>query len=90
MKFTYLIIGNSYISINLANKFKSLKIDYIKVNNPFDLQQSDPRQVRKLVSVVGERIVYELRGNSCLALENIVDKKSITVSRSFGNMINDK
>ena len=35
-------------------------------------------------------MVYELRGNSCLALENIVDKKSITVSRSFGNMINDK
>ena len=73
------------ISKSWANRLKS-----IGINNPFDLQQSDPRQIRKLVSVVGERMVYELRGNSCLALENIVDKKSITVSRSFGNMINDK
>ena len=73
------------ISKGWANRLKS-----IGINNPFDLQQSDPRQIRKLVSVVGERMVYELRGNSCLALENIVDKKSITVSRSFGNMINDK
>ena len=73
------------ISKGWANRLKS-----IGINNPFQLQQSDPRKVRKLISVVGERIVYELRGNSCLALEEIVNKKSITVSRSFGNMINDK
>ena len=73
------------ISKGWANRLKS-----IGINNPFQLQQSDPRKVRKLTSVVGERIVYELRGNSCLALEEIVNKKSITVSRSFGNMINDK
>ena len=73
------------ISKGWANRLKS-----IGINNPFQLQQSDPRKVRKLISVVGERIVYELRGNSCLALEEIVNKKSITVSRSFGKMINDK
>ena len=33
-------------------------------------------------------MVYELE--EILALENIVDKKSITVSRSLYNMINDK
>ena len=62
----------------------------IGINNPMQLQQANPRQIRTLVSVVGERIVYELRGESCLTLEEVVNKKSITVSRSFGNMINDK
>ncbi len=73
------------ISKGWANRLKS-----IGINNPLQLQQSDPCKVRKLISVVGERIVYELRGNSCLALEEVVNKKSITVSRSFGKMINDK
>ncbi len=73
------------ISKGWANRLKS-----IGINNPLQLQQSDPCKIRKLISVVGERIVYELRGNSCLALEEIVNKKSITVSRSFGNIINDK
>ncbi|MDC0093873.1 Y-family DNA polymerase [Alphaproteobacteria bacterium] len=62
----------------------------IGINNPMQLQQANPRQIRTLMSVVGERIVYELRGESCLTLEEVVNKKSITVSRSFGNMINDK
>ncbi|MDA9973404.1 Y-family DNA polymerase [Alphaproteobacteria bacterium] len=62
----------------------------IGINNPMQLQQANPRQIRILLSVVGERIVYELRGESCLTLEEVVNKKSITVSRSFGNMINDK
>ena len=67
------------ISKGWANRLKS-----IGINNPLQLQQSDPCKIRKLISVVGERIVYELRGNSCLALEEVVNKKSITVSRSFG------
>ena len=62
----------------------------IGINTPLQLQQSDPYQIRKLISVVGERIVYELRGDSCLQLEEVVNKKTITVSRSFGNMIDDK
>ena len=73
------------ISKGWANRLRS-----VGINNPLQLQQTDPRMVRKLVSVVGERIVYELRGNACLALEDVVNKKSITVSRSFGNMVNDK
>ena len=66
------------------------RLKSIGINNPLQLQQADPRQIRKLISVVGERIVYELRGQSCLMLEEVINKKSITVSRSFGNMINDK
>ena len=72
--------------------FKRLgaRLRSIGINTPLQLQQSDPCQIRKLISVVGERIVYELRGNSCLQLEEVVNKKTITVSRSFGNMIDDK
>lgn len=73
------------ISKGWANRLKS-----IGINNPFELQQSDPRQIRNLISVVGERIVYELRGIPCLTLEGITAKQSITVSRSFGNIINNK
>ena len=73
------------ISKGWANRLRS-----VGINNPLQLQQTDPRMVRKLVSVVGERIVYELRGNACLTLGDVVNKKSITVSRSFGNMVNDK
>jgi len=73
------------ISKGWANRLKS-----IGINNPFELQQSDPRQMRNLISVVGERIVYELRGIPCLTLEGITAKQSITVSRSFGNIINNK
>ena len=73
------------VSKGWGNRLRS-----IGINNPRQLQQANPRQIRTLISVVGERIIYELRGQSCLALEEVINKKSITVSRSFGNMINDK
>jgi len=67
-----------------------VRLRSIGINTPLQLQQADPRQIRKLTSVIGERIVYELRGNSCLGLEEVGNKKSITVSRSFGQMIDNK
>ncbi|MDG1882550.1 MAG: Y-family DNA polymerase [Alphaproteobacteria bacterium] len=73
------------VSTGWGNRLRS-----IGINNPRHLQQANPRQIRTLISVVGERIIYELRGQPCLALEEVNNKKSITVSRSFGNMINDK
>ena len=73
------------VSTGWGNRLRS-----IGINDPRQLQQANPRQIRTLISVVGERIIYELRGQPCLALEEVINKKSITVSRSFGNMINDK
>ena len=73
------------VSKGWGNRLRS-----VGINNPRQLQQANPRQIRTLISVVGERIIYELRGQPCLALEEVINKKSITVSRSFGNMINDK
>lgn len=51
----------------------------------WQLHQADPWWIRKHMGVVGERIVYELRGVSCLSLEAVSAKKSITCSRSFGH-----
>ena len=43
--------------------------------------------IRKRFSVVGERIVYELRGVSCIDLESATSKKNIMCSKSFGTLL---
>ncbi len=49
------------------------------------LRDADRRWIRQRLTVVGARIVEELRGVSCLPLEMCPSqKKSITCSRSFG------
>jgi DNA polymerase V len=49
------------------------------------LRDTDRRWVRKRMTVVGARIVEELRGVRCLPIEQCPpQKKSITCSRSFG------
>ncbi len=46
------------------------------------------RQARKLLTVVGARLVEELRGNSCLPLEPIQPRrKNICCSRSFAGEV---
>ncbi|MDQ3743239.1 MAG: Y-family DNA polymerase [Acidobacteriota bacterium] len=49
------------------------------------LRDADRRWVRRRLTVVGARIVEELRGVSCLPLERCPQaRKSVTCSRSFG------
>ena len=49
------------------------------------LRDADRRWIRQRMTVVGARIVEELRGVSCLPLEQCPSqKKSLTCSRSFG------
>ena len=53
-----------------------------------DLKRSDPKAIRQKMTVVGERIVSELNGVSCLPLEILAPpQKGITVSRSFGQTL---
>ena len=66
------------ISKGWANRLKK-----IGINNALQLQRADPNHIKQHISVVGKRIVYELRGISALDLEQVHSKKSITVSRSF-------
>lgn len=53
-----------------------------------ELRDVDVRWARQAMTVIGARIVEELRGNSCLPLESCPQpKKSLTCSRSFGRMV---
>ncbi len=53
-----------------------------------DLKHGEPAWVRKTLGVVGERILHELRGVSCLALEEIpAPKKGIASAKSFGRAV---
>jgi DNA polymerase V len=55
------------------------------ITNARKLRDADRRWIRKRMTVVGARIVEELRGVRCLPLEQCPQqKKSITCSRSFG------
>lgn len=58
------------------------------LENARQLRDADRRWVRRRMTVVGARIVEELRGVSCLPIEQCPPaKKSITCSRSFGVLV---
>jgi len=55
------------------------------------LKYTPPSRGRHLLGVIGERIIYELRGLSCIPLEVVnKPKQAILVSRSFGRPIEHK
>ncbi|MEA2030714.1 MAG: DUF4113 domain-containing protein, partial [candidate division Zixibacteria bacterium] len=58
------------------------------VTNAKQLRDIDDRLIRKQMGIVGLRLVYELRGISCLSLETCpLPRKGIMSSRSFGRKI---
>lgn len=58
------------------------------VRTALELRDLDDRWVRGNMTIAGLRLVYELRGIPCLALEiQPLPKKSITVSRSFAELV---
>lgn len=66
----------------------SAKLHIRKIISAKDLRDADPQWIRRFLHVVGERIVYELRGVVCLPLELAPSsKKGIIVARSFGRNI---
>ena len=65
------------------------KLRLIGIGNALQLRNASPQKIRKYLGVVLERIVYELRGVSCLDIDQIQSRKNIMVSRSFGNPINN-
>lgn len=55
------------------------------------LRDADAETIRAHYSVVLERTVRELRGESCLDLQEVVsDKQQIMSSRSFGSLVYDR
>lgn len=58
------------------------------INTARKLRDADRRWIRQRLTVVGARIVEELRGRRCLSIEHCPQqKKSLTCSRSFGALV---
>lgn len=67
----------------------TLKLVNMGINNASDLAESNHSLIRQKFNVVLERTALELRGISCLALEETTPKKSLISSKSFGTMQTD-
>ncbi|WP_262145239.1 translesion error-prone DNA polymerase V subunit UmuC [Serratia ficaria] len=64
------------------------KCQVMGITTALQLADADTRLIRKTFGVVLERTVRELRGESCIALEeNPPTKQQIIVSRSFGERV---
>ena len=64
------------------------KLARLGVVTAADLAGMEPEQARVLMTVVGGRLVHELRGLSCLPLELVEPiRKGIAVTRSFGKPV---
>jgi DNA polymerase V len=62
----------------------------IGIKTPLQFRDAEPQLIREHLGVVGQRMVYELRGESCIGLETVVpNKQNICCSRSFGKVTND-
>ena len=55
-----------------------------------ELRDASPTIIRKHLSVVGERLLRELKGQSCIDLEDIQPRKNIMSSKSFGTLLTKK
>ncbi len=66
------------------------KLRMIGIGTALELRDASANRIRQYLGVVVQRIVYELRGISCLGLDKILPKKNIMCSRSFGNPVNSK
>lgn len=66
------------------------RLEEMGIHNVLQLHDADPETIRSRFSVVLERTVRELRGVSCLNLEEVVpEKQQIMSSRSFGQLVYD-
>jgi DNA polymerase V len=66
----------------------NMRLNALGIQTVLDLRDADCDLIRARFSVVLERTVQELRGESCLALEDVApDKQQIMCSRSFGQYV---
>ncbi|WP_019677500.1 translesion error-prone DNA polymerase V subunit UmuC [Arsukibacterium perlucidum] len=67
------------------------RLQQLGIDTALQLADANPNYIRQHFSVVVERTVRELNGESCLALEEMAaTKQQIISSRSFGERITDK
>ncbi|MGS2743927.1 Y-family DNA polymerase [Halomonas sp. LS-001] len=66
------------------------RLKRLGIKTAWQLREADPRQIRQHFSVIQERIVWELRGQPAIPLDDMqMPKQQIMVSRSFGRLTND-
>ena len=66
------------------------KLEALGIDTAADLREIDPRPVRKALTVVGERMIHELHGVSCLGLELVLARrKGCAVTRSFSSRVTE-
>ena len=67
----------------------SERLNNMGIRTVRDLRNANPEEMQERFSVVVKRTVLELRGISCLDLDELVEpRKQIICSRSFGNYVN--
>ena len=67
------------------------KLNAIGINTALHLADANSKLIRQRFSIVLERTLMELRGISCIGLEDIPPtKKQIIVSRTFSKKVTDK
>ena len=73
----------------IGNRLSDFLSKY-SINNALQFKEFDESFARKKRGIVLQRTIVELKGIACNEVENLlVKKKSICVSRSFGEKIND-
>lgn len=66
----------------------SKRLDAMGIHTVLDLRNTSPKEIRTHFGVVMERTCNELRGISCLSLEDVIQpKQQIMASRSFGTPV---
>lgn len=66
----------------------TVQLNRMNIDTTLDLMRANPAEIRKRFSVVMERTVAELNGESCLELEDVTSPKAhIQATRSFGRPV---
>lgn len=64
------------------------KLGAVGCHTAADVAALDPKLARKSLTVVGERIIHELRGTPCIDLESVAPtRKGCAVTRSFAGRV---
>jgi DNA polymerase V len=67
------------------------RLEALGCDSAADVRDLDTRIARKAMTVVGERLVHELRGMACLDLEMLAaTRKGCAVTRSFSERVEDR
>ncbi len=74
-----------------VGRASTAKLNNMGVKTVWDLAELDPALGRQVLTVVGERLIHELRGTMCIALEQEAPlRKGCAVTRMFGHRITER